>query len=126
MSGAEEPFVWGVIANVRAVIPCGPGGEHTQSGLKHFAPGTKVWVLPHRWDPGLERVRVIGRHRGGTRLVKLIVPVRSLENFRVAGVYRAGLWRQMGRDGWDTKEAAQMAAEQWASESTGEDRNAGH
>lgn len=123
---SDEPFVWGVTANVRAVTRHGPGGEQTEVGLKHFAPGTKVWVLPHRWDPGHERVRTIGRHRGGSRLVRLIMPVRHLENFRVAGVYRAGLWRQMGRNGWDTKEAAQAAVEQWAAESAKETRNAEH
>ncbi|GAA2794527.1 hypothetical protein [Crossiella cryophila] len=49
-----ELLAWCVVANVAAETAHGPGGQESRQGLKHFAPGAKVWVLPpqsmHRVD----------------------------------------------------------------------------
>ena len=59
-----ELLTWCVVANVLAETTHGEGGEDVQRGLKHFAPGAKVWVLPPQWGDGGESVVVAGRHRG--------------------------------------------------------------
>lgn len=74
---------WMVVANVKRETEHGTGGSEKELGLKHFSPGTKVYLYLRHDD----RVEVFGRHRGGSRLVKLVVQLRHLENFRVKLAY---------------------------------------
>ncbi|NBH07805.1 hypothetical protein [Amycolatopsis sp. SID8362] len=92
-----ELLAWCVVANVLAETTHGEGGEDVQRGLKHFAPGAKVWVLPPQWGDGGESVVVLGRHRGRGRgrLARLVVGRHHLEDFRVRGVYSPAVLRDL-------------------------------
>ncbi|MGO1051940.1 SCO4402 family protein [Crossiella sp. CA198] len=123
------PLLWCVVANVAAETTHGPGGQEVQQGLKHFAPGAKVWVLPQQWGDGGECVLVIGRHRGRGpgRLVRIVVARVHLVNFRVQGVYRGAVHRELVRpwqptpyahwDGplhqWESRAEAEEVAAWW-------------
>jgi len=71
--------------------------EDIQNGLRHFAAGAKVWVLPPQWGDGGEKVMVVGRHRGshGRSYTRMVVSRRHLTNFRVCGVYSPQLLHVM-------------------------------
>jgi len=86
MSEPTEPK-WMVIANVKRETTHGTGRADVESGLKHFSPGTKVYVTRTMHD----RAHVLGRHRGGSRLVSMVVELRHLENFRAKLVYDPGV-----------------------------------
>jgi hypothetical protein len=90
----------------------GPGSEEVRrGGLKHFSGGTKVWVLPPQWGDGWEDVFVVGRHRGSRRLVRMVMPLRYLSEFRVQAVYSPAVMREMEKP-WD---AERGRAQQWPS-----------
>lgn len=115
-----EPLAYAVVANIARETAHGEGGLQIQKGLKHFAPGAKVWVLPSGWGDGGERLIVVGRHRGSAgRYIRMVVRRRHLTNFRVRGVYSPALLQAMERPGkpwapmWDSREHAQGAAEFW-------------
>lgn len=111
----DELLGWCVVANVAA------------DGLKHFSPGTKVWVLPPQWD-GTESVIAVGRHRGRGhgRLVRLVMPRVQLGNFRVRGVYQPAVHRELTKSWkdwgslrqWESAEHAEMFAAFWALDAT--------
>ncbi|WP_156213795.1 hypothetical protein [Lentzea aerocolonigenes] len=111
----DELLVWCVVANVAA------------DGLKHFSPGTKVWVLPPQWD-GTESLLVVGRHRGRGhgRFVRLVVPRVHLANFRVRGVYQPAVHRELTRAWrdfeslrqWESEEHAQKLVAFWSLDAT--------
>lgn len=110
----QMPFGWCVVANVAASTGHGEGGREIQRGLRHYAPASLVWVLPHWWDPGHGRARTLGRHRGpGSQYIELIIAVRHLTNFRVKGVYSPALWHKMREHPWFDQAAAQEAASLW-------------
>jgi hypothetical protein len=95
----EQPFVWCPVANVaRDPHPEGPDDE-LRLGLKHFAPGAKLYCYPQRWGDGGERIRVLGRHRNGTRLVDIVIANRLLTNWRVQKVYNPHVVKSM-REHW--------------------------
>jgi hypothetical protein len=99
----------------------GGGGREERFGLAHFAPGTKVWVLPAQWGDGWESALVVGRHRGSPhRNVQLIVGLRHLENFRVEAIYSPSVYREMRKPiepmarpptQWESREHAQAIIE---------------
>jgi hypothetical protein len=83
----EQPFVWCLVANVtREPHPEGPVGD-LRIGLKHFSPGTKLYCFPHAWGDGGDRLRVLGRHRGGSKLINIVIANRFLTNWRVQKVF---------------------------------------
>lgn len=112
----DELLGWCVVANVETV------------GLKHFSPGTKVWVLPPQWGDGGESVFVIGRHRGRGhgRLVRMVVERRHLTNFRVRGVYRPAVHRELTKEWakwgvlrqWESQELAEETVAWWSRDVT--------
>ncbi|TVT43398.1 hypothetical protein FNT36_04735 [Hymenobacter setariae] len=72
---------WTAVANVVANRPYGPNGAETRPASKHFAPGAKVYIIDY--FPGTcSRVVVIGLHRKTKRMIKLILAVDFLENFK--------------------------------------------
>ncbi|MGI5292746.1 hypothetical protein ACQEVF_56875 [Nonomuraea polychroma] len=93
----QAPYGWCVVANVAEEIPFGEGGAEVRHGLKHFSAGAKVWVLPPQWGDGWEQAIVVGRHRGAQRLVRMVVPMRHLTNFRVREVYSPAVWRELSQ-----------------------------
>ncbi|MBO0358699.1 hypothetical protein J0X19_12140 [Hymenobacter sp. BT186] len=78
---SEDSSYWTAVANVVAERPYGPGGLETRSGTKHFQPGAKVYIID--WFPGMcDAVTVIGHHRKSHQLMKLVMRVNTLEQFR--------------------------------------------
>ncbi|RSD19321.1 hypothetical protein [Amycolatopsis eburnea] len=117
-----ELLAWCVVANVLAETTHGEGGQDVQRGLKHFAPGAKVWVLPPQWGDGGESVVVLGRHRGRGRgrLARLVVGRHHLEDFRVRGVYSPAVLRDLrlplddrAMRLWESEDEARRTAEWW-------------
>ena len=54
----------------------------------------KLWVLPPQWGDGGEDLLVAGRHRGRRGgYVRMVVPRRHMENFRVRGIYDPAVMR---------------------------------
>jgi hypothetical protein len=77
----ESETYWTAIANIVADRPYGPGGAETRPASKHFAPGAKIYIIG--WFPGTcSRVVVVGLHRKTKRMIKLVIAVDFLENFR--------------------------------------------
>jgi hypothetical protein len=74
---------WAVIANVRAEA----FGRTRSPGTRHFTAGALVWCLDIDWGNGGERLRVLGRHRGGTRRIAIMTALRYLVNFRAKVAY---------------------------------------
>ena len=106
----NEQFVWCPVANVsREPIPSLPAGEF-KLGLKHLAPGARVYCFPVRWGDGGERLQVLGRHRGGgPRLIHRIVASKWLTNWRVRKVFQPHVVAAM-RGYWaDSDEGREMA-----------------
>ena len=98
-----------------------------RAGVRHFAPGAKVWVLPPQWGDGGHQVIVAGHHRGthGRRgLARLVMPRRHLTGFRVQDVYSPAVIRaltrpltELGLDHpprlWATRQEAEDIAAAW-------------
>jgi hypothetical protein len=111
-----------LVANVAEQTAHGEGGLELRSGLRHFAPGAKVWVLPPQWGDGGAKLLVAGHHRGagGRRgYVRIVVSRRHLTNFRVQGIYSPALLAALTRPVidpgstarlWSTREAAEESA----------------
>ncbi|MFD0276408.1 hypothetical protein ACFVHB_21240 [Kitasatospora sp. NPDC127111] len=113
----DDPEALGlcVVANVARETGFGEGGLEIRSGLRHFAPGAKVWLAPPRWWNGNASVMVAGRHRGNSRrYVTIAVPRRALENFRVRAVHSPGLHRALGGGELWTAEDAEHYLRYWA------------
>lgn len=112
-----------VVANVAEETAQGDGGLEIRAGLKHFAAGAKVWVLPPRWGDGGEKLFVVGRHRGPReRYIRIVVPRRHLTRFRVRTIYSPGVLRAILRPGggkvltprlWTDRTEAEQAAGRW-------------
>jgi hypothetical protein len=82
----EAPSYWTAEANVVSERPFGPGGAEMRPASKHFAPGAKVYIID--WFPGTcSRVVVVGLNRKTKRMMKLVVAVELLENFRAKVCY---------------------------------------
>lgn len=123
----DELLGWCVVANVTAETFHGEGGVEARSGLKHFAPGAKIWVLPPQWGDGGQDVFVVGAHRGTRgRLVRMVVPRVHLTNFRVRGIYQPAVrreltaeWKERGTPRqWESREEAEEVAVSWALDAT--------
>jgi hypothetical protein len=94
--GQPIPLAYCVVANVAAETAQGEGGLEVRSGLKHFAPGAKVWVLPPHWGDGGDSVIVVGHHRRAAgRYVRIVIPRRHLTNYRVGCIYSPALLRAL-------------------------------
>jgi hypothetical protein len=118
--GSGSPILgWSVVANVCAETRYGVGDALVRPGVKHFPPGTKVWVLPAQWGDASDRALVVGRHRGAPRrFVQMVVPLEHLANFRVEGVYSPAVNREM-RKAWDPRRGAPG---QWSSKEAAWDK----
>lgn len=122
---SDDVLAWCVVANVRELTQHGVANSETRSGTIHFSAGTKVWVLPPQWGDGGEDLFVLGRHRGRRGgHVRIVIPRRHLENFRVKPVYSGQLLEDMKRDWredgqprmqlWRSREEAEQTAANWS------------
>lgn len=88
-ASTTEPLAWAIAANI-ADDPDGSAPE----GRGRFAPGAKVWLSPWGWSfEG--RASVIGRYRGSTRYIRMVMPYRRLTNFRARGIYSYAVLRKL-------------------------------
>lgn len=119
-----EPLGLCLVANVAQETSHGEGGLEIRKGLRHFAPGAKVWIAPPAWGDGGERVIVAGRHRRNhRRYMRIVIERRFLTNFRVRSVYSPALVRalmelepgeeELGAGFLWAPEAAEMVARSW-------------
>lgn len=126
MSEGQQVHLFCVAANVAGETAHGEGGLDLRAGIKHFAAGAKVWVLPPQWGDGGTQVIVAGYHRGtrGRGLVRMVVSRRHLTNFRAQAVYSPAVLRVLTKPltdfGWDhvpgmwrTREEAAQTAADW-------------
>jgi hypothetical protein len=125
MTDDGELLAWCVVANVAAETFHGESGQDVQQGLKHFPPGTKLWVLRPQWGDS-ESVLVVGRHRGRRHgFARIVVPREHLTDFRVRGVYSPAVYRELTRPWepwgtqplrqWETQEDAERVVAWWNS-----------
>jgi hypothetical protein len=105
--------VWCLVANVSR----DPHPEGTKRlmrlGTKHFASGELVYCFPPLWSDWTSRLRVIGRRKGGSRLVETVVSTKHLTDWRPERVSDPevveALW-----DSWDDTEESRDRAEKMA------------
>jgi hypothetical protein len=120
----RQPLAYCVVANVADETAQGEGGLEIRSGIKHFAPGAKVWVLPSYWGDGGEKVIVVGRHRGSAGpYIRIVIARRHLTNFRVRTIYSPAVlrvltkpWRKGDDHGphlWESREEAESVVNRW-------------
>lgn len=112
---SEQPFVWCVVANVtRDPHPEGPDGE-LRLGTRRFSPGTKVYLFPGEWGDGMDRRRVLGRHRGGTQLIEIVISTRWLWRWRVQKVFQPFVVHRMREwEAMDDSEESRLKAQAMA------------
>lgn len=109
-----ENFIWCLVANVAGSNHEG-GDIVPDLGTKHFAPGAKLFCFPYSAG---DRIRVLGRHRGGgPRLVKMVISPKDLVDWRAQKIFRPDVQSLM-MDVWDNSESSRILAEQMASRYT--------
>lgn len=111
-----------VVSNLRATTVRSDGhlpvseqrGPVSRAGGKHFAPGARLYVaVPDSAWP--EQVRVVGRHRGGGRLVEVYVRMRDLCRTRVRRIHDPRILAHFGfNGGYGWVHETEAAAEKWA------------
>ena len=117
-----RPFVWCIVANMRAGRRVGPGGIEVRPGTKQFRPGAKLYCWPPRWYSyhgmdGIDRIRVTGLPRRSHRCITIVVDAKLLTNWRVKAVYEPRIIRELtsgdrDRPGWDDSEEKRARAEE--------------
>lgn len=94
-----------VVANIREMIPFGPGGSSSQSGHRRFSAGTKVYILAPSWDWMTHGTfECVAMRRRSHRFVRQILDRRFLENWRVQREYSPTMIKRIRRNrlelGW--------------------------
>ena len=105
-SKKEQDFIWGLVGNIKKEIPYGEAGIEIQQGTRHFSPGTKVYCFPALWGDGYEKIKVIGKHRGAKRLVCMIIPSKSITNWRKQKIYSPTIIKLIKKNGarfWESE-----------------------
>ncbi|MEH2023630.1 ankyrin repeat domain-containing protein [Nostoc sp.] len=98
----EKCLEWYLVANVISEQPFGENHE-IQYGTKHFSPNTKVYCSAPTWGDGYERIVVVGRHRGSSRLITMVIDEKRLTNWRARYVYLPNVKGSFFRS-WNSKE----------------------
>src|SRR5688500_17555195 len=91
---APAPISGGA-ANIAEETRAGRGAAVVRRGTAHLSPGAEVYSRAPIWGDGYEKVKVLGRHRGGSRLVEMVVPFRHLDLWRAKLVYRREVIERM-------------------------------
>ena len=106
----ELPSIWCLVANItREPHPEGPDRK-MRLGLKHFAPGAKLYCFPRQWGDAGEKLRVLGRHRGGgAKLFEIVIATKWLTDWRVQRVFHPYVVHVM-RGHWDDSDAGRERA----------------
>ncbi len=107
-------WIYCLVGNIIDEHAFGPDKE-IKYGTKHFAPGAKVFCFPYQWDPGNGTLLVIGKARKKYKLIKVVMQVRYIHNFRLKKVYDKEVIREMYYGlGWDNTEDSKNRIIQWA------------
>lgn len=111
--GQERPkWIWCLVGNVVKERSYGPNHEVRQ-GTKRFAPGSKVYCYPAKWGDCYENIYVLGKPRGKLDLIRLVMPRKHIENFRLQKVYNPQVIERMNSnpgsdfnvDGWGNSDS---------------------
>ena len=78
MSEGQQAELFCVVANVAEETAHGEGGMELRQGIKHFAAGAKVWVLPPQWGDGGAQVIVAGVIGAIILVLSLVTLVRFI------------------------------------------------
>jgi hypothetical protein len=89
MTEPQKLLCFSVVANVAAEVF---GHAGSSAGTRHFSAGTKVYCEMPQWGDGGEKLWVVGRHRGSSRFIRIIMPAERLANWRVQGVYSVAVY----------------------------------
>ncbi|MEH1907024.1 ankyrin repeat domain-containing protein [Nostoc sp.] len=111
----EKCLEWCLVANVISEQPFGENHE-IQYGTKHFSPNTKVYCSAQIWGDGYDKIVVVGRHRGSSKLVRMVIDEKRLTNWRARYVYLPKLKGSFYMRSWDSKEQVEGFAKsiyQW-------------
>ena len=80
------PWRWCMVGNI--VDKRFYGEEHEiKSGVKLFSPGTKVYIAPHQWGDGGDKLVVIGKSRHKNSLIECIIKSKHICNWRLKKIY---------------------------------------
>lgn len=110
----EVPFVWSLVGNIVWDHPYGEEKE-IRRGTKHFSPGAKVYCFPVQWGDGYRKIKVIGRPRGTTRYIFVVISSARVTNWRLDKVYAPHVKRLMLENrGWDDSEKSRQEIEEMA------------
>lgn len=71
--------------------------------------GAKIYCANWMWGSGVDVVVAIGRHRGSSQLIELVMSTRQLTHFRAQHVHRPAILRKLER----SAHAAQLRTRAW-------------
>ena len=64
------------------------GEEHEiKSGIKLLSPGTKVYIAPHQWGDGGDKLVVLGKPRHKNGFIECIIKREQICNWRLKKIY---------------------------------------
>lgn len=100
----QTKFIWCLVGNV-IDEHSGEAGHEMKRGTKHFSPNTKVYCFPIQWGDGYKNIKVIGRHRKTSRNVCIVIPSKSISNWRIRKIYHPHIISIMqSQNGWTNSE----------------------
>ena len=107
-------FVWSLTGNIVNEHEYGENKE-IRRGSKHFSPGTKVYCIPEFGGMGHENITVIGIPRRSRKHIKVTLPTRLIENWRVKKVYHPHILKLLDENWqWSDKEFSRREALRYA------------
>jgi hypothetical protein len=88
-----------------------------KADMKHFSCRVKVYCYPPTWGDGYEKIKVIGRHRGSSRLVTMVIRSSCVINWRYKKVFDRFVIKEMTNNfGWTDKECDMIKVTQLAND----------
>lgn len=90
----EGEFLWCIVGNIIEKHYFGENKE-IKKGTKHFRPGAKVYCIPEFGGMAHESIRVIGRPRGSSSFINIVIPTKRIKNFRLQKVYSNSLFEKI-------------------------------
>ncbi len=72
------------------------GEEHEiKSGIKLLSPSTKVYIAPHQWGDGGDKLVVLGKPRHKNGLIECIIKREQICNWRLKKIYPSRVLNRM-------------------------------
>ena len=72
------------------------GEEHEiKSGIKLLSPGTKVYIAPHQWGDGGDKLVVLGKPRHKNGFIECIIKREQICNWRLKKIYPSRVLNRM-------------------------------